>query len=282
MAKKSKLISIIIVTGFAIFMPGCRKQPQTKNKIETTGKVEEKKHKYFRDLTYDELKINKERLVKEGKKDAAINHLEKMIPLSNDIEELRDMTLEIADLLFETGNLKKSEILYRRFVQLYPSDKNTEYASYKGILCGFWQTLDSQRDQTKTKDTIQMAEEFIERSDVFTKYTGEVSKILVQCNNSIFESEENIFRFYINRGDFLSAKNRLENMEKEFKALEGAEPKMILLACELAEAIDDKKLLEEKSNELQTKFPNYQETITLAQNNTTKDKDKKSSFVDKF
>jgi len=261
MLKSNKFIFVITTIIFAFIIPGCRKTP------EAEKTQEKKKRKYFRDLTYNELKINKERLVREGRKDTAINHLEKMLPLCNEIKELRDMTLEMADLLFDVGNLKKAETLYSQFVQLYPGDKNVEYASYKSILCSFWQTLNCERDQTKTKDTIDLAKDFLDRSDIFEEYSGEVENILVECHNRIFESEEKIFRFYLNRGDFTSAHHRLKNMEKEFKELiPDSEPKMILLACELAEKGNNPEMLKDKQAELQVKFPNYQETITVASN----------------
>jgi len=270
---KNNRVTLFFVIFFAAILPGCRKQPQTANE----AKAPKRKHKAFRDLTYEELKENKNRLVKEGRKETAIRHIEKMMPMCNDIQELRDMTLEIADLLFDSGDLKKAEQLYTQFTQLYPGDKNIEYASYKAILCSFWKTLDAQRDQTKTRHTIELAEKFLERSTIFTKHSPEVSKILVNCKNKLFESEVNIFRFYLDRGDFTSAKNRLENIEKEFQgALTEAEPQIILMACDLATKINDEELLQEKTDELKLKFPNYEETIKIVKS------EKKATFLDKF
>ena len=272
MYKNSTFVCMLIALSCA-FIPGCKKKSAAHSQKDTNSAAqqEKKKRKYFRDLTYDELRLNKERLVREGRKETAINHLEKMLPLCNNIQELRDMTLEIADLLFDIGNLKKAEKLYNQFVQLYPGDKHIEYASYRAILCCFWQTLDAERDQTKTNDTIAMAKAFLGRSEVFKEYTNEVSDILVQCKNRIFESEEKVFRFYLHRGDLLSAKHRLENMEKTFKGtLPDAEPKLILMACDFAAKLNDEAMLAEKQTEMQTKFPDYQSELVVAQKQETK------------
>ena len=98
MFESKKFISFLMTIIFAIMIPGCLHKSETKKSANTEqqGQTEEnRKRKYFRDLTYNELRTNKERLVAEGKKETAINHLEKMIPLCNNIQELRDMTLEM-------------------------------------------------------------------------------------------------------------------------------------------------------------------------------------------
>ncbi len=151
-----------------------------------------------------------------------------------------------------------------------------EYASYKALLCCFWQTLDSERDQSKTKQTIDLAQKFLERSAVFTKYTDEVTKILADGQHKLFDSEVNIFRFYLNKNDFLSAKSRLKNIEKDFlPILADKEPQLIMLTCELAKKQNNKELLAQKQKELKEKFPEMDETIKLA-------KGPKNSFVNKF
>jgi len=287
-----QLKALLLPAMTLIFVSGCIHKDTNKVKTKIPKRVvtkekntpqkenpKKEEKKYFRDLDYDGHKRVKNKLLAEGRKEAAINHIEKMIPLCDDIRELRDLTLEIADLFFETGNLKKSESLYTEFGNLYPGDKNIEYATYKSILCSYWLTLDTERDQTKTKNAIEISKKFLDRSDIFHKYNNEVEKILVDCQNKLLESEINIFKFYINQGDLLSAKTRLANIEKEFlKDMPHTEPQIIMLTCELAEKLNDKDLLEKKQQELKLKFPRYnqKETIILAKN------EKKPSFLDKF
>jgi len=276
-----KLQALLLSVMSLLFTSGCiHKGP---NKAKKQKPIQQKKvakkagKKYFRDLDYDDHKKIKNRLLTEGRKESAIKHIEKMIPLCNSIQEIRDLTLEIADLFFETGDLKKAESLYSSFGELYPGDRNIEYATYKSILCCYWLTLDTERDQSKTRDAIERSKNFLTRSDIFHKYNDKVSEILVDCQSKLLESEVKVFKFYINRGDLLSAKTRLANMEKEFlKDMPSAEPKLIMLACEFAEKINDKELLEKKQEELKTKFPNHkEETIVVAKN-------KKPSFLNKF
>lgn len=219
---------------------------------------EKNKHKAFRDLGYDELMVGKNKMLAEGRKDAAIKHLEKMIPLCNNIEELRDLSLEVADLVFDEGDLKQSENLYSQFCQSYPGDKNIEYASYRAILCNYWLTLDKERDQSHTKTTISLAKSFLDRSEVFKDYKPDVEKILADCNDRLLESEVSIFKEYLNLGDQLSAKTRLACIEKEYSEnIDDIEPTLITLSCEYASKFNDQNLLLAKQKELKEKYPDF-------------------------
>ncbi|MFC1842213.1 outer membrane protein assembly factor BamD [Candidatus Dependentiae bacterium] len=283
------MICLMALSGCVKQGPDVKKEaPKPKNlKTKRTEKAADTKShkktgKAFRDLNYEELKASKNRLLSEGRKDTAIKHIEKMIPLCGDIQELRDLTLEISDLFFETGNLKKAEQLYSQFGQLYPGDKNIEYATYKAILSNYWLTLDKERDQSKTKNTIELAKKFLDRSTIFRAYADEVQQILADCQNKLLESEIAIFKGYIQRGDQLSAKTRLANIEKDFlNEMPQTEPKLLALACEYAEIFDDKTLLVAKKEELNTKFPDYENELNKQVIVAQAEKEK-ISFVDKF
>lgn len=267
-AKKPKLHIFMLSLLSLLFVSGCLFQSK-----------DSKPKKYFRDLDYKDLTESKKRLLAQGNKETAIKHIEKMIPLCDNIKDLRALHLELSDLLFDTGNLKGAEQQYSQFVQQYPGDTNIEYASYKAILCNYWLTLDSQRDQTRTEATITLSKKFLKRSDIFHKYDNEVEKILVDCQNKSLESEINIFKFYLHMGDELSAKTRLANIGKEFlQEMPLAEPELLILECELAQTFNRQELLLAKQTELKTKYPDYQEQkLLLAEN-----KNKKTLFVDKF
>jgi len=263
--KEFTKISLICATILAIlFVPGCRK------------KAREEKRK--RRTNYQIIKETKDSLLARGKKEDAIKKLEKMIPLCNNIQELKGITLEIADLLFETGSIGKAEELFKRFSNLYPGDAKVEYALYKATLCSFWQTLDMERDQSKTKNTISLAKKFLDRKEVFTQYIDEVGKMMVDCQQRLFDSEVSVFRFYLKRNDYISANHRLAAIEKEFTdKIPDLDAQIIMLTCELAEKINNKELLEQKQKELKEKYPETQKAITLA-----KAEKPKNSYVDKF
>lgn len=167
-------------------------------------------------MNFCELKAAKELLLSKNNKQVAIKYVERMLKMCEEIAVISDLTIELADLYFDLGELTKAELLFTQFSRLYPGSKHIEYASYKAVLCSFYATLNSERDQTKTHHTIALADSFIERKDIFTKYAGEVTTIRTDCYKKAVESEVNIFNFYLNRNKIVSAQHRLTNIRKEW------------------------------------------------------------------
>lgn len=227
-------------------------------------------------MSYSELKASKDRMLAAGDKTTALRFLEKMIPTCNDLDELRVVMLELADLLFDTGDLEKAGKMYREFSTLYPGNVKVEYALYKAILCAFYATLDSERDQTKTKDTVELAETFLTRQELFTTHTKDVLTILADCRKKLFDNEKTIFSFYLNRGSYKSAQKRLEGMRKDYLVtLPSIEGQLLALECDLAEKQNLPEIVSKKQAELAEKFPAYHQELAQA-------KSKKHSFLSRF
>jgi len=240
-----------------------------------------KKKKRFGQLGYEELKKEKDRQIARGDHYLAIKYIEQMIPLCTDLGELSSIMLELADLLFKSELFVKAERLYKEFLSMYPGDPKAEYASYQAIVCCHKQTSDFFRDQTKTKEAIELAHEFIARKEVFTTHLEDVVKILQTCQEKMMQSEMNVFNFYIKQGNFLAAQTRLDNIGKEYiPILPHNEPLILQAACTLAEKQNDLVLLAEKKSDLQERFPEFvTEGATVVAQGDTKEK---TNFVNKF
>lgn len=235
------------------------------------------KRKTLSQMNYDELKEMKTQYLADGNKESAIKFLEKMIPSCNDLEELRVIMLELADLQFDNGGLEKAGKLYKEFTKLYPGNSKVEYASYKAILCSFYATLDSDRDQTNTKDTLDLAQSFLQRADVFTTHAKDVETILTTCRKKLLDSEVNVFNFYFKRGSYNAAQKRIDGMRKEFGSfMPEIEPQLLVLECEIAQLQKKPDILKQKQTELAQKFPKFNKEL-LAQAQP-----KKISFVNRF
>lgn len=227
-------------------------------------------------MNFQELKQSKDALIADGNKEVAIKYLEKMIPLCTDMHDLAGIMIELGDLYYDTGRLAKAFTMYREFVNLYPGSDDVEYALYRAIVCKFDGISDAERDQSQTKETIELAEEFNERSELFVTYKDKVDDMLGKCRERLFENELTIFNFYLFNKRIVAANKRLESMKKEFTPLlPELEPRMMLLEIELAQATQNNELVEQKQEELITKFPDY--VIQTAQNIP-----KKKSLVDRF
>ena len=59
---------------------------------------------------------------------------------------------------------------------LYPGAAKCAYAHYKAVDCGWKLTLDPDRDQTKTQETLKLAEQFLVDHPK-SEYLEEVTKL---------------------------------------------------------------------------------------------------------
>jgi outer membrane assembly lipoprotein YfiO len=233
-----------------------RKKGNKKEKQKTAHSKIDKKT--ISTMNFEDLKKSKNAQVSIGNKDTAIKYLEKMIPLCTDMQELEGIMIELGDFYYETGRLTKAFTMYREFVNLYPGSEKVEYALYRTIICKFDGICDAERDQAPTRETIKLAEEFLERADVFVTHKDTVEEIRKKCWERLFENELGIFNFYIFNKRIISAMRRLKLIKDEFEPLiPEVKPRIILLELELAEAQNNTELIEQKQSELIEKFPDY-------------------------
>ena len=213
-------------------------------------------------MTFDELIVAKEQAVKANKVDSVILYLEQMIKICEDATAFADLFLELADLYFEKQSYDKALRMYGEFVALYPGSNQIEYAEYKAILCSFLCTLDEERDQTRTEETITRANNFLERENIFVEYSGKVRKILKQCYEKLTKSDLLICQFLLNQK--ASARNNYANVDRRIEAIRTEyiphipyyELLVLQFEIEVAEKKKDKNLI----NELQLSL---KESITL-------------------
>ncbi len=259
--KKLFQINFFILMFIALVLPAC----QQKKTIKTMNNQERTEAK--------------SRFLAEKDSEAALKTLELMLKESRDVNERREVMLELADLLFEGRKFEKAGTMYKEFAKYYSGNEKAEYALYRAIVCAFNLIARADRDQTKTIEAIELAESFLERTAVFNTYAGEVEKIRASCQERLFESEMNVVNFYISRGRYVSAARRLDGTRKQFiPLLVNAEQSILLSECALAEKLSNPELLLAKQTELIEKFPELQSTV-VAQNAAT---GKARSLVNRF
>ncbi len=222
-------------------------------------------YKTFSKMKYEELEQAKNRQIIADNKEVAIKYLEQMLKLCDNINKLAQHLVELADLLFDCSKFEKAGKIYTEFTNLYPGNQQIEYASYRAILCSFYQTLDIERDQTKTEETIQLTDNFLERIDIFRQYKDEVHKIRTACHQKLVASEINICTFYIKKNSYQSAQKRLDSLRMEWlPKIPAVESQIITLEIALAEKKGNEKIVAQKQQELKKKYP--QKIITVAKN----------------
>lgn len=197
-----------------------------------------KNSKTIQTMNLEELNERKNYLIENNDKALAIKYVEKMIPLADDLDQKGLLMLELANLHFDCGNLKVAEPLYKEFKSMYPNHEKTVDSYYKQILTSFLRTLDSDRDQSKTKETLELTEDFL-KNKTFTSYVQDVENIQKQCCKKVLEHEAGIFNYYLKKGSFRAAEQRLDKIEKNQYALQLSETPALLQ--ELQVALNERK-----------------------------------------
>lgn len=211
-------------------------------------------------MNYAELAETKEKHKLAKDTSAVIIFIERMLKLCDDINEIANLMIELADLYYNEGNLEKAGRLYTDFEKLYPGNIHAEYALYRAILCTFYGILSIDRDQTKTQETVDFANKFLSH-DVYMQYKKEVKDIRSQCYTKLIESELNICTYYLNKQSFKAVQNRLKNIRTSLLSYAPEmEARVLLCECDLADQMHDTKLKELKQKELES-LPSYEQVL---------------------
>lgn len=166
-------------------------------------------------LKYPELAKRYKEYTENNNKEMLLKVIERMIKLCDDAKELAQLTLEAGDLYFEKGYLSEAEQYYSEFSSIFQGNEKAEYASYKSIQCSFKRTHSFDRDQTKTEETIEMVNKFLERPS-FKTYIKEVEDIRTQCYRKIAEREIYVCDFYIKKGSLKACERRLDTIKSDW------------------------------------------------------------------
>lgn len=197
--------------------------------------------------------------------DEALLYLRQLVKITQSITTAKNAKLEIADITFQMGNLKKAAEYYEEYISLYPGDKEkVAYASYKGLLSHFYSMLPADRDQTSTLKTINLAHSFLSnKSSLFFKtYLKDVENIKTVCFSRLWEHDVVVFEFHMKRGTVKAANVCLADArEKLLPQLPGLEPKILQCEYKVALAQNDTQRATRISHDLATRFP---ETVRVA------------------
>ena len=166
-------------------------------------------------MSLSELLETKNQQIKSKNFDLAIKYLERAVTLCDDINMKAALIIELADILFKQQKYDEAAKWYNEFTVLYPGNASIEYASYRNVVCSSKKLLSYDRDQTPTEKTIELANKFLSRGDIFTTYQEEIKKIRNECYNLLALSECDKAHFYIKQGNYSAAQNRLESIREQ-------------------------------------------------------------------
>ncbi len=216
------------------------------------GKQEGKR---VEEMTFDEIKQKTLSALDRNKNDEAVAYLEKMVAQNPDNQDISTYKLKLADLYFDTGNLPSAYHMYEHFTQFYPSDAKSEYAFYRSILSRFYQTLKIDCDQSSTQDTIKLCEKYL-TTTMYRKYKTDIKDIQNTCERKLIDKEVYVYNFYLKKGKYESAKNRLKYLKDNYLSKKPEiEARLLFLECKLEQRQKNNDLVKEKVEMLVDKYP---------------------------
>jgi outer membrane assembly lipoprotein YfiO len=257
-----RFFSVVVGCLGLLLCVGCKKQPA--KKVSYFKRDEHEQSASFRlihHMSYEELLQEKNKLVAGGNHFIAIKYVNQMIKKCDDPDELRNVRLEYADMLFILGRLEEAASEYKLFVQLYPASDQAPYADYRSIESVYRQIMSADRDQQKTHDVVDRAKEYAKKAQwhkLYERYMDKVEEMTHTSLCRLYESEVLRFSFYLNRGNCKAASNRLAFIKEHYLPyLEELKPDILELEYELACEVKTPDRAEEIKTELQKKHPTH-------------------------
>lgn len=204
-------------------------------------------HKVYTDMTFDELLVAKDKKLASKDYSATLKYLEQLLKICTDIDKAALLMIEYADLLFEQGELNKASKVYTEFTHLYPGHTRHEYVLYRAIICSFYTTLSSDRDQTATENALSFAQNFLD-NPTYKTYTKEVADIQKQCFKKVVKSELDICNFYLNQGSYKAVEQRLATLKTDYvPKVPDIESDVLAMELNLAEKKEATHLAQQKA-----------------------------------
>lgn len=171
-----------------------------------------------------------------------IRVLEQMEVTVQDVQRLREVRLELCDAYFNEKLFDRAYQAYSQYAQFYPGDTYREYAEYKAILCSFYSTLEPDRDQTKTKNTVALIDTFLNRAEQknSVNFVSEVAELKRTCFLKMAEHDLLVLDFYLKKKNTTAARGRIATINKEYPLIAHVlEPRILEREITIAQLTKD-------------------------------------------
>jgi outer membrane protein assembly factor BamD len=201
--------TIILLAAVALLASGCHRGPR----------------RYRPVVDPELLRMSKEQVFQRGEEQYAkknwqkarsyYTHVYETFP--NDVLGRRSL-LRIADTYFEQGdavNLVEAQYKYRDFINRYPTSDQADYATLRIAMCSYKQMERPDRDQQKTREALEKFNDML-RAYPKSPLKAEAETRRQEVLDRLARHEHSIARFYIKRGSWLAATQRLNYIIDEY------------------------------------------------------------------
>lgn len=207
-----RCITLLIIAAI-ICLPGCthhKKTPKREREKERLAEQRPFKNKKIERLTFDEARKVYDYYKRTGKSPQLAQTIERIISLSSDHETIEPLLHELADLTFELGPYAKAQEYYAHYALLYPGSSSIDYMRSQQIEAAFKQMLSPTQDQSTTKETIKLCDNFLTSFPANNRFVKHIEKIRQDCYFNLMESEVNKIIFYLQRYEITNNKTALD------------------------------------------------------------------------
>lgn len=232
--------TLVFISIIMLILPGCKNQPYDQFKKQRKEKSFREKQalmhtikkrkltKHMKDMTLDEALEAKMYYEELGRDDMIMILIPRIIALSQDVNLVAELNLELANLHLAFGEIDEAHKMYSNFVLFYPGNKYIKVARYRQLLTLFWGALDPDRDQSITIMAIDQAKNYLKDFPDDVEYVEKVHDILKACYQKMLEGELGLVRFYLNKFQYEkkataveAARLRLEDIKEKIVPILG-------------------------------------------------------------
>ncbi len=257
--KITSLISLVLLSSCA-FKKDAKKDTASKPSLSMPKEAKKK----IESMTTEEAIISKDYFAQVDRFETAIKCGERFLAKSSDQQACAGVCLDLIDYCIKCENYEKAEKYATEYKNLYPGSTKLQDACFKEIEASLAQISDCERDQSKTKQTIEIAKEFINNFPN-SEHIEKVNEALKICYETLFESERGIIESYLKKHDLTKTEFPLKAAElriaslKEglFENVESGAARVLDLEIRLAQVQKKDQIVNSKLQELSTNFPEF-------------------------
>lgn len=123
--------------------------------------------------------------------------------------------LKLADAFYYKHDYENAFLSYQQFIKLHPKHEQAPYALYQAGMCYFHQIPSIDRDQTPTKNALEMFKRLIKEHPTSRYAKRALTKIKI-CQEKLAAHEFYVGRFYYRTGRYKSALLRFRNLIENY------------------------------------------------------------------
>ncbi len=149
-------------------------------------------NKQTKNMSFAEAQRAKEYYSKEHDAEMIIKCGQRLLTVGGDQEVMRITRLDLAEIFLDKKNYVEAEKYAQEYQKYYPGAHEIKKAEHIAIQANFRSKLPSDRDQEKTRTTIKLAQEFLEKHPQDKEYSQSIQQMTLDCYQTLIRNEINI------------------------------------------------------------------------------------------